>query len=97
MQILKLCQSPRKLLADLLGILDKSSDPAMRLNSFMSLQKLAADYTMAEELVRGEGRGFERVLTEIRRGDASAQEVANLIATLYEVMKHEVGEKNLII
>ena len=53
--ILKLCPSPKRLVREILRILQSTTDPHMRLNSFKSLQSLSSDYAVARELVKEDG------------------------------------------
>ncbi len=93
-KILKLCQSPRKLVADIMHILDTNDDPQMRLSAYKALQALSLDYALAEELVSG--GGFTRVVRAVSTAGTGqggetvgAQALSHLVATFHEVMKHE--------
>ena len=86
-KILKLCQSPRRLLADIANILDKNDDPQMRLNAYKALQALSPDYAMAEEMVAG--GAFDRVLRAMADSSVGAQALSHLVLTFHEVMRHE--------
>lgn len=60
----------------------------MRLNGYKALDTCCRDYALAEELVRVDG-GFNHILKTAGESSTSAQTMAHLIGTFYEVMKHE--------
>ncbi len=86
--VLKLCQSPAKLVRDLSDILETSDNPQMRLESLKGLHRLSTEYAMAEELVRS--RCFFDIVVPGVRGDSwGTQALSYLLAIFYEVMRHD--------
>ena len=85
--ILKFCQSPRKIVHELLHKLTSNTDPQNRLICLRALESQSADYAVAQELVRSSG--LEILIKTVSEGSASAQVVSLVILTFHEVMKQE--------
>ncbi len=100
--VLKLCQSPGRVLGDIVRLLDSNSEgggnPQMRLEAHKSLARLAQDAAVAEEMVRTDVF-FRRVVKGVvdmggggnspTEQQVSAQSLSLLLSAFHEVMSHE--------
>lgn len=85
--VLKLCQSPKRIILDLFDIIEKNKDSQLRLNSFKALEQLSSEYACAEQLVKE--NGLELIIKCICQESTNSHLLPHLIITFYEIMKHE--------
>lgn len=86
--VFKFCQSPKRLVRELVAIFQGKDHNQMRVNAFKSLEAICQDEAVAMEFL-GSGRGLELIVnsanSESKDGDSL---LPHLIRTFHTVMSH---------
>ncbi|TRY63374.1 hypothetical protein TCAL_03651 [Tigriopus californicus] len=86
-QILKFCQSPKRLVRELVNIFEGKSDIEMRANAFKSLEAICKDEAVALEFVEC-SRGLELIVRSANLESTNGYLLSHLIRTFHTVMSH---------